>query len=308
MPVFLPHRRLGARLVVVIGIGCVGVIDFVTGSDIHVNAFYFVPLAYAGARLGRRGAVAASLLAAATWSVSFYAERQHDNPLYIYVTNFVLQGIAFGVVAFLVAQLSQLLASQTDSSRRDGLTGLANRSAFFERAGLALERCRRNALPVAVAFIDLDGFKNVNDAYGHARGDLVLRACAMAIEASRRSGDVAARLGGDEFVVLLPGADADEAERLLEHMRERLDRDAEFVAVRVTASVGVVVDLVAASRLDVLIARADEQMYAVKRSPPPRRCRAHVIGGSDEARPRESAIASSSFAGIRQGGRDRPAD
>ncbi|WP_234195078.1 MULTISPECIES: diguanylate cyclase [Pseudacidovorax] len=88
----------------------------------------------------------------------------------------------------------------------DALTGLPNRTAWFAELERALARARRAGLPVVVAFIDLDGFKDINDAHGHAVGDEVLRECAHRLQASCRQGDYLARLAGDEFVLFLDHA------------------------------------------------------------------------------------------------------
>lgn len=101
-----------------------------------------------------------------------------------------------------VTELRRLQAGLATLALRDPLTGLANRRLFNELFGADLARTQRNGLPLAVAFLDLDGFKEVNDSYGHDAGDVVLCATARRLQSIVRTADIVARLGGDEFVVV----------------------------------------------------------------------------------------------------------
>ncbi|HEY0279946.1 MAG TPA: GGDEF domain-containing protein [Solirubrobacterales bacterium] len=101
----------------------------------------------------------------------------------------------------------------------DPLTGLLNREGLREAAASAAASCRKHRLPLTVAHLDLDHFKEVNDSFGHAAGDELLRACAAGWSAALADGDALARVGGDEFLLLLPGSDRATAERLVERMR-----------------------------------------------------------------------------------------
>jgi diguanylate cyclase (GGDEF)-like protein/PAS domain S-box-containing protein len=145
------------------------------------------------------------------------------------------------------------------AARHDVLTGLANRAQFFAGLDASLGETGRDDL-VGVLYLDLDGFKPVNDTHGHRIGDLVLCAVAERLSAAVRPGDVVARLGGDEFAVLCPGvADADElasiAARLIEHIRAPLA--IEGLALEVGASVGVAVAPAGALTRDALVDAAD---------------------------------------------------
>ena len=155
----------------------------------------------------------------------------------------------------------------------DLLTGLANRAAVTHDLELALARADRSQLAVGLLYLDLDGFKGVNDTLGHAAGDLLLRAVAQRLRGVARKTDVVARLGGDEFVVLLAdlpsGSVAAEvarsvAERIVDEIGEPVPVDGG--EARVSASVGISLYPLDARDSATLIANADAAMYTSKRS------------------------------------------
>ncbi|HEX8085910.1 MAG TPA: diguanylate cyclase [Solirubrobacteraceae bacterium] len=140
----------------------------------------------------------------------------------------------------------------------DPLTGLPNRTLFSDRLKLALSRLRRTQTCLAVLFLDLDGFKAINDALGHAAGDQFLVEVAHQLRAGLRGGDTAARLGGDEFVVLCEDvAGVGEARGIA----ERIVRE-----VPGSVSVGVALAVDGTEDPDALVRAADAAMYVSKRS------------------------------------------
>jgi two-component system cell cycle response regulator len=129
------------------------------------------------------------------------------------------------------------------AAARDEATGLGNRRALFNALERTVARARRQGRPFALILVDLDGFKAVNDRFGHAAGDRLLRAAGAAIRSSLRRRDMAFRYGGDEFAVLLPGVAPSRAEPVAERLRQRVGRTAVEAAANaragVTASCGV---------------------------------------------------------------------
>jgi len=126
----------------------------------------------------------------------------------------------------------------------DGLTELANRRRYDEMVALEWQRARRSGLPLSLALLDIDAFKQYNDRYGHPAGDRALRSVARAAaSATRRPADLAARYGGEELVLLLPETGALEAARIVAQLREaiamlNIAHEASNVAPVLTASVG----------------------------------------------------------------------
>lgn len=152
----------------------------------------------------------------------------------------------------------------------DDLTGLLNRSAFEDEVERALHRARLQETPLGVLFIDLDGFKPINDTHGHAVGDDVLRAVAQRITSAVRTSDRVARLGGDEFVVLVgplnDPADAEvTAHRILEAFKQPVHVG--LVTIRIKASIGVaVLDSPLGGSSQSLMELADRAMYTSKQA------------------------------------------
>jgi diguanylate cyclase (GGDEF)-like protein len=151
----------------------------------------------------------------------------------------------------------------------DALTGLANRALFFDRLQHAMDAARRSESTVAVAFLDLDHFKAVNDTLGHRHGDALLVDVANRLVASVRSCDTVARLGGDEFTVLFEGvtdeAEAmDLAERLIACFCEPFDLGDQELFITTSVGVAVAVANLPETSAEELVLRADTAMYHVK--------------------------------------------
>ena len=153
------------------------------------------------------------------------------------------------------------------SALHDALTDLPNRRLFTDRLDHALAGAARTGSTVAVLFIDLDGFKAVNDTHGHDAGDQLLVQVADRLRSCLRAGDTLARLGGDEFVILLgdaqgPQEPCDTARRLLQQLQRPFHLDSGVV--RVNASIGVALSTSGAQRS--LLSAADHAMYRAKRT------------------------------------------
>jgi diguanylate cyclase (GGDEF)-like protein len=163
-----------------------------------------------------------------------------------------------------VAARRRLEAELSYQASHDPLTGIANRRSFLAR--LAALDAATGRPPFALLFIDLDDFKTVNDAFGHAGGDEVLAVVARRIEASVRPRDLAARLGGDEFAILLLDADQTRARRVADRILEAL---AAPIAVRegtvsVRASVGIADSASSGLSAEAMIHDSDVAMYQAK--------------------------------------------
>ena len=181
------------------------------------------------------------------------------------------QGQVTSIMALVqdVSAKIQIARQQHYLANHDSLTGLLNRAAFQNRLEQSLEQARSNAGSVAMLFIDLDGFKGVNDAEGHRAGDEVLRIVAQRIASTVRAGDTMARLGGDEFLVMLDrDVTRDVADtighRIIEALHQPMDLEGRDIFVG--ASIGVAMHPPLEGNIDALMNRADQAMYAAKRA------------------------------------------
>jgi len=167
--------------------------------------------------------------------------------------------------------LRQLTDRLAEQAVRDPLTGLANRLLFEDRLRAVLARARRTGEGTGLLFLDLDGFKAINDQHGHQVGDVVLQTVAHRLRKAVRPSDTVARLGGDEFVVLVEAATEAALRVLADRLRFGVAEPMQISGLDV--KVGVSVGLAMSAGLDeepaALLARADRQMYAVKRSGQP---------------------------------------
>ena len=167
-------------------------------------------------------------------------------------------------------QVTDLKEQLRHQALHDPLTGLPNRTLFLDRVRHAVDTAGRTRVWPAVLYLDLDGFKPVNDTFGHEAGDVLLRTVADRLRGCLRPADTAARLGGDEFVVLLNGPiDRFGVARVIERIRAQLDVPVllgEGVVTTVGASIGVAIGDVDIPDADTLVRNADIAMYTAKRS------------------------------------------
>lgn len=199
-------------------------------------------------------------------------------------TMFYLGSVALRVDQLSVDEIHHLerLAQRLSRVTRDPLTGLLGRAWIEEELDGVVARHRRSKEPISVIFSDVDHFKSINDTFGHATGDDVLRLVARVLAHEVREADKVARYGGEEFVVVLSGCDESEAMRVARRLRQAVEQT-EWEpylgpGLAVTASFGV-----AAIRRDETVAdwlrRADGAMYAAKEAG-----RNRVVGAEDLAR------------------------
>jgi diguanylate cyclase (GGDEF)-like protein len=166
-----------------------------------------------------------------------------------------------------MAELKEREAETKKLADRDGLTGLFNRRSMLELLEAAIGDAIKLDLHVGLLFIDLNGFKVINDRYGHAAGDKILTTVATRILARVRAGDICCRYGGDEFVVVLPGVpDPSPVSRVADAIRERVSLPYWIgeEQQRLTASIGESMYPHHGENAAKLLHRADEAMYRLK--------------------------------------------
>jgi diguanylate cyclase (GGDEF)-like protein len=160
--------------------------------------------------------------------------------------------------------LAEANAVITQLMRTDALTGLANRRYFLEVLENIMSLTRRHQTPLTLIMADLDHFKVINDTYGHAGGDQVLKGFGALLQNTIRREDLAARLGGEEFIVALPHTDLSEALSIAERIRLGLEEMKwEQIETQITGSFGIS-QFRPEDTADSLIERADQALYRAK--------------------------------------------
>jgi diguanylate cyclase (GGDEF)-like protein len=193
----------------------------------------------------------------------------------LFLVGVVISLLLFALVLVLTRSCERALGMVQEKtgelrhqSLHDALTGLPNRVLALDRAEQMLARARRQQVPVAALSVDIDGFKHVNDTFGHAAGDELLRVVATRLQGVVREGDTAARLSGDEFVILVEGSTLDAgpelvAERLLEVLRRPYEVDGQTGRqLSLTASIGIA--LGERANAAELLSDADVALYEAK--------------------------------------------
>jgi diguanylate cyclase (GGDEF)-like protein/PAS domain S-box-containing protein len=197
------------------------------------------------------------------------AQRKDETsvPVDVSLTSTSVHGVEMFTLIARDATVRKLHEDQLEhQATHDPLTGLANRKLFDELLVRAVFRAERGRRALAVLYMDLDGFKDVNDVFGHQAGDRVLSETARRLESVIRPGDIVARLGGDEFVVLCENLTSpDDAEKIATRVVQAVGQPIAVAAgvATVTASVGVAIGSLGESAASV-VARADEAMYRTK--------------------------------------------
>ena len=181
-------------------------------------------------------------------------------------TESLLAAISMAFVFVAMAKERMELGYKT-AAMKDALTGLLNRRAFEEEAALLTSLQVKRDQPVAVFMIDLDGFKDINDRFGHSLGDRVLRLFADTARKNLRSSDLVGRMGGEEFAVVLADACRDNAFRVAERLRSAFAEAAATVGslpVHATASFGVSIIQDPLETIEALLTQADQALYRAK--------------------------------------------
>lgn len=278
-PIALSTRRISPPILLAVAlpfIALVGVVDWLTGA-VAMSLLYFIPIVAAAWLTGVwPGVVTALVSGVSLTSVALLQAANATSIIYWNSFTRIVTFVALGVFIALLRrdrdQLDELnrklnatLANEALLARTDALTGLANGRAFRETLSRELVRSKREGGAIAVAYLDLDNFKRINDAFGHDEGDRVLRRTADALTESVRAIDLVARIGGDEFVIAIvnPGETTCDTvgSRILERVRALA---ADYPGTGFGATIGFASFQTPPADVEVLLKRADDAMYEVK--------------------------------------------
>jgi diguanylate cyclase (GGDEF)-like protein len=190
-----------------------------------------------------------------------------DTEPYQYIVPFLV-GLLFGGTFSLLIHFYGALKLREEELKEiastDSLTGLPNRRSVLEYLKFEINRAKRKKVPLSIAILDVDDFKQINDTFGHMVGDRVLKELAILLRKNLRSGDVVGRFGGEEFVVVFPETELITATKIMERIRRVIENTYFEPVGSVSISVGVT-EFREGDTLEDLLKRADEKLYQAKR-------------------------------------------
>lgn len=240
------------------------VLDYLTMYELSLSPLYVLVILavswYCGWWCGLLF-VALSILSQTELGLIF--GHRFSEPYYVFISS-GNKLFSYLVIALLSSTARMLYTRANSSARLDYLTGITNSMGFFEKVTVEMARHRRNRAPFAVAYIDCDHFKVVNDGLGHSEGDRVLKAIGQTLLANSRATDIVARLGGDEFALVLPMTGEFEALQVIKKLRPELDRAMTEHHWPITFSIGVGIFPTVPGNVDRVVAFTDRLMYRVK--------------------------------------------
>jgi diguanylate cyclase (GGDEF)-like protein len=200
------------------------------------------------------------VIAAVAWSIAEAAVVWPLYPLGAFTMNIFTRSVTFTVLGRVVTKLWK----ERDYSRRDALTGLANRLEFNERFEAEQLRSERSSRPYSLLFIDIDQFKMLNDNQGHRVGDAALKTVSGILRNNSRSVDTVARIGGDQFVLLFPETDEYICGILVTRIKLASEKKFQTEGWSISLSIAHVTVTGSARSFDELLHEADEQMHSIK--------------------------------------------
>lgn len=254
-------------------IAAVGWVDYLTGRGIALSLFYFASVVACAWWGGRKEGVAVALAATAALVGAESAVPSDDASIAMTVWDGITHAVVFTFAAVTVSmlrrdrrRLAEMLALAESRARSDALTGLANGRAFIDRVRSEIPRLRRSASPLTLVYLDIDNFEAVNEKFGRAAGDALLKRIGDILSVGTRAGDLPARLGGDEFAVALWDVEQEDAEMICRRLVERIgELEREYPSTGIGASAGLVHLASPPNDVDRILRIAEQAMSAAKR-------------------------------------------
>lgn len=267
-PLFLDKmltlNALTRRLIILLSILILGYVDYSTGFEYSLSVFYLLPLSIAAWYDNYKITIITIFISVMTWIWADFSAGHEYSTFIAPFWNGCVRLTFFSIVAILIIKIRQSLHEMTLLAMKDALTTLNNIRAFEIEYNILRRLSTRKNMSFAVAIIDLDGFKEVNDTYGHSIGDEVLQEFANVLKHSTRSSDILARLGGDEFAVILQDVDEKSVQDYDSRLRENFSLSDLKRNYQVDFSMGVAIFTDLPKYADDATHTADQLMYSSK--------------------------------------------
>lgn len=242
----------------------ISIADHVSGPQTSLAVFQLIPLAMVSWFVSRPAGVALAAAAGFAWFWDYNPMIGGDSGTAVTVWACASRVGFFMLVVWLVSALRELYDQQKMLATTDELTGVANRRAMITAIEREIARSGRAKSAISLVYIDCDHFKLINDRFGHAAGDRLLRTIAHTLETTVRRADLVSRLGGDEFAVLLPESGPEAAAKVAGKLRNVLAIAMQAHDWPVTFSIGVATFVEPAGSAEEMLKRADALQYAAK--------------------------------------------
>lgn len=263
---FAVYPRWAIYLIAYVSFVVIVYLDYINGPNFSMGLFYLIPIYFL---TWYDGIIPGLLMSCISMAAMIAADLNFNQAL--------TQSVFFDwdrfarfcfllITTVLLGRLREAYRKELSYSRSDFLTGIANRREFFLIAEQERERASRYNRPLSLAYVDIDGFKQINDRMGHVEGDRVLTDVARVLYSNLRSSDSVARIGGDEFVILLPETDARASRTAVQKLHTLLLELSQERNWPVTFSIGLVTFEELPNSTDEMLSEADRVMYSVKLS------------------------------------------
>ncbi|MBN2541648.1 GGDEF domain-containing protein [bacterium] len=263
---FLKQSQILTVFIGVLLVLSIGVLDYITGYWISFSIFYILPIGFITWTLSKSSGIVFSLMSTCAWfTADILSEHEYEHPL-IPIWNAMVRFGFFIIVTLLLHRLKVALDTEKKISRTDFLTGVSNIRAFYAIAKEKINDALEFEQPLTIGYLDLDNFKDINDEFGHQKGNEALKVFTKAVKEHIRSQDVVARLGGDEFVILLPGTAFAEAKTIFTRLHEFMTDEINKSSYKFTVSIGVVTFSKPPASVNSMVKEADNLMYVAKKS------------------------------------------
>jgi len=259
------RSRVEAWGLVLGSIAVIAALDFSTHAfELCIATLYIVPICLATWMFRPRTAVAVTVLVTFIAFLKYPLLRTHPD-VFTTIYNGTTRALAFSLLTAIILAFRRSYDFAGLAARRDRMTGALTRLAFDQQARTMMAAAAVQRRPLLLAYLDLDGFKVVNDRHGHEAGDLVLKHFGIEGRAVLRRGDCFGRMGGDEFAILMPLPAIEEGQETAEGLHRRFTAALANAAHEVTCSMGALaIPADRGANLDELLREADRLMYAAK--------------------------------------------
>lgn len=243
----------------------IGTIDYFVIIDFSLSIFYLLPIVLVAWFAGFWYGLVISIVSLCSWLLNDFTITRFYYP-YFRFWNTIVRFIFFSTIIYLLAALKTSYEREKHLAQTDALTGITNRRYFLNLLEHELNISLRYNRTFTIVYFDIDNFKTVNDRFGHAKGDELLKLVANTATQTIRQVDIFARLGGDEFALLMPETNFRASQTALQRLRNQLSAATERYSLPVTYSFGAITFVKPLNSVDEIIRNVDGLMYEVKNS------------------------------------------